>query len=600
LASIVLGCAGDSTRSSASDDGASSGSSGEPTTSGGASGIGGGTGTGAAPAGATNMGGSSQDGGSASGGDAASGANTGGTDDDAGAGSGGEAASGGTGVDCDEGGGDDAPDAPVGPPPAGYLVYIAEVPGLGEHVFHVRVDGDGIHAPLKLTPDFADDDLGYLVIPHRPATIYVTGNAQDGRHLYLVDFDANAASEPVLLNPPDPSGRDTNAIDSYGLSPDGRLLHFIRRGGVHITNLEEATPTDAESVGEYDRAGIVGWSGRRLLFFAGESGDLMLADATSFPPSLARLVSTDPDSGSGSVSAMLSPDGSRSLYRRTFDTGESRWYWLDLTEGEPRPVQLSGALLGTPSIPWTKAWSPDSRYFVGDFAGLVLIDFEGSDARVISAGGAEDFTYASFSPDSRRLVYVARHYQSASYQIFGVDLSSGAPSSAFPLIRGTEEEQAIYGAQGMGPEWLSDSRYVHYYNPNAIYLADAWGCSGERKLFADAEGASIDLYLVRPASDRRRIAFFSEHWTPGDRNVYVADLDAEGDMDDPVLVSEPGGTTGFHELRFVDNDWLIYYEQDDENRRAMHIAPRDGSVPARSISGLDHDMRHTHWLPDPP
>lgn len=489
---------------------------------------------------------------------------------------------------------------PVGEPPNGYLVYLAETPDLGKQVFHVRLHDGVVSAPVRLTPDSGVD--GYSVVPQRRATITVTRGSDSGLRLTLVDFDESGATSSLPLPSSKPDAGEL--FSSYGTNSDGSLL--FASPGIRFFDLRPATPEPRDLSG-YRVTAAYGWSGDRLLFsgteMSGNERGWFSADASASPPAVSRLSPQTEDS----LVLSISPDKSRAIYPSKSASGEPSWYLLDLTVATPVPVQLTSTALRAPVSSGVSAWSPNSRYYVreGDSGVLVLVDAQDpSFGQVVSAPGATNFTFASFSPDSQRLVYVASHGGSETTQLYGVALGQNGPSAPYPLIRGTEEEQTAYVNQPGLLEWMYGSRYLVYLgqNPHGFYLADASGCSGRRVRFGSEQSELFTQNGFVPAPNARRAAFFSDFENPGgDTEVYVADIDDEGNWGEATRISSSDGGVGLaQELRFLTGDWLMFYAEGAERRPSLYLAPRDGSAPARLLSDPNDVVRYTTWLPDEP
>lgn len=494
---------------------------------------------------------------------------------------------------------------PVGPPPNGYLVYLAETQSLGKQVFHVRLHDGVVEPAVRLTPDAGVD--GFFVSPRRHATITVLAQEDASKLLTLVDFDASGPTGSLSLSALAPSG--TGAFDNYGLDSDGGMLFASRRSatGVAFFDLRPSTPSAPQQLSGYSLVSTYGWSGSRLLFSGTTAGitqnEIFAADPSASPPT-SKLLTAD-TTAAGPLGFSVAPNHERAIYRSKSASDATEWYLLDLTAAAPAPTQLTAATLTTPLATGVSAWSPDSRYYLVqvDPGGLVLVDVKDpSRAKVINAEGATKFTYASFSPDSQRLVYVASHGGSTTTQLYGVALGADGPSAAYPLIRGTDEEQTAYVTSPELLGWLYGSRYVYYLgqNPHGFYLADASGCSGRRSPYEPNAGEPIMQSLLRSAPNARRAAFFAEAASPGNSDLFVADVDEQGNWGAPTRISEPGGTSAAQELRFLDPDWLMFYEEDAEKHASMYLGPRDGSTPARLLSDPQDAVLFTYWVPDNP
>jgi hypothetical protein len=489
---------------------------------------------------------------------------------------------------------------PVGAPPNGYLVYLAETTGLGKQVFHVRLHDGVVSAPVRLTPDAGVD--GYSVIPQRHATLTATGPRDPGFRLTLIDFDESGAIGSLPL----PSSRadGSDLFSTYGTNSDGSLL--FASPGIRFFDLRPSTPAPQDLNG-YAITAAYGWSGSRFLFTGteastGEKG-WFSADVNASPP-VAKLLEAPMG---GAIGFAISPDKARAIYPSKSVNGETSWYLVDLAATTPAPVPLTSAALGAPVSSGISAWSPDSRYYVVEMdpGVLVLVDVtDPSGGRVVSAAGATHFTFASFSPDSQSLVYVASHGGAETTQLYGVALGQSGPSVAYPLIRGTEDEQTAYVNQPGLLEWMYGSRYLVYLgqNPHGSYLADASGCSGRRIRFRAEQSEPFTQNGFVPAPNARRAAFFSDFASPGGATeVYVADIDDEGNWGEAACISGSGGGVGLaQELRFLDGDWLMFYSEDAARHASMYLAPRDGSTPARLLSDPNDAVLHTTWVPDKP
>jgi hypothetical protein len=488
----------------------------------------------------------------------------------------------------------------VGPPPNGFFVYLAETANQGKQVFHVQVHGGLVAPAVRLTPDAGID--GYAVIPQRPAIITVTGQSDTGYRLTLVDFDQSGATSSLLLRSSSSAG-DGDLFSSFGTNSDGSFL--FASPGIRFFDLRPSTPTSQEVSG-YSVTTAYGWNGSRLLFSGRKAGTSdqgwFSADPGASPPVATLLTG----SLGGPLGFAIAPNKARAIYPSKSSSGDTTWYLLDLSAATPAPVQLTAAALRAPVTSGINAWSPDSRYYLVqvDPGGLALVDVEHpSRAQVISAEGATKFTFASFSPDSRRLVYVASHGGWQTTQLYGVALEPDGPSAAYPLIRGTEEEQTAYvNAPGLF-EWMHDSRYVSYLgqNPHAFYLADAYGCSGRRARLKSEQSQPFTQNGLTPAPNARRAAFFSDYESPGTgTRVYVADIDDDGTWGEPTRISGLVDTGLAQELRFLDGDWLMYYAEDAARHASMYLAPRDGSTPARLLNDPKDAILYSTWVPDPP
>jgi len=490
--------------------------------------------------------------------------------------------------------------SPVGPPPNGFFVYLAETASQGKQAFQVRVHSGVVAPAVRLTPDAGVD--GYAVIPQRPAIITVTGQTDAGYRLTLVDFDESGTTGSLPLRG-SASEADSDLFSSFGTNSDGSFL--FASPGVRFFDLRPSMPT-SQAVTGYHVTAAYGWTGSRLLFSGTKAGTgedgWFSADPGASPPAATLLTG----SIHGPLGFAIAPNQARAIYPSKSSSGDLTWHLLDLTAATPAPVQLTAAALRAPVTSGINAWSPDSRYYLVqvDPGGLVLVDVEHpSRAQVVSAEGATKFTFASFSPDSRRLVYVASHSGWQTTQLYGVTLEPDGPSAAYPLIRGTEDEQAAYVTGPNLFEWMHDSRYVFYLaqNPSAFYLADAYGCSGRRVRLKPEQSEPFTLNGIRSAPNARRAAFFSDYERPGTATrVYVADIDDEGSWGEPTRISGPGDAGLAQELRFLDEDWLMFYAEDAARHASMYLAPRDGSTPARLLNDPKDAILYTTWVPDPP
>lgn len=526
-----------------------------------------------------------------------------------GAGDGGTSATSGGGVGAagdpcaEEASGSDEAAGPVAPPPSGYFVYLAETASLGKQVFHVRIHEGVVEPPVRLTPDAGVD--AFMVSPSRHATITVAEQPDLGRLLTLVDFDEAGPTNSLLLNPV--SGDTPDTFNSYGLSPDGTRMFAGLGQDLLFFDLRPSVPAVHGRVSGYTVGGNYAWSGSRAVFFGTAAGStqrgVFMADPTTSPPTV-RLLTADAAVGAP-YQFFMSPTQERVVYYRKPPSGATTWYLIDLTAPQPAPVPLTSTALGTPavsSLGAVGAWSPDSRYYLAEVSpgGLVLIDTDDpSSGQVISVEGMTYFTYASFSPDSKRLIYVASKDRSVPTQLYGVALHDGAPGAPYPVIRGTPEEQAVTVNSRESFGWIHGSRYVYFVakTPSATHLADAFGCSGRSAAFESSTGHPLILNSVLSAPNARRAAFFAQY-SLEHQELFVANIDADGNWAAPTRLDEPNGERGDRELTFLDADWLMYYRANADARASLHLAPRDASVPARRLNDAEDAVLFTYWVPD--
>lgn len=514
------------------------------------------------------------------------------------AGSGGD--TGGSGGTAGTGGG--APS--VGPLPRGYLVYEGSGPESPPQVYRARTDENGIGEPLVVStnvPDGAALGAGMRRIPGTSSLFYaLTGGGEDA--LLLAKLHPTTTPDPVRLS--DPIASNENLLH-FGPNEDGsRFYYVVETPGesldqLYLVDLEGETPSSPEWItGPVDAVGHVGWSGAVYYYREiadNDDAELYRVDASSWPPAAPERLSTDANSEEGEVWARLSPDGTRVVYNRELSGGEVFWYVLDTTLATPVPVPLVGTALDVATSQFF--WSPNSAHVVAELAEPSRLDLEGaSPAGATSLWTAEstDVLEQVFSPSGDRLMFSLRQIDSDDY-IFVSDLAEGSHRGV-PLST-TDLTPRYAGNRAL--QWFPDSRFVAFalQDGTGPYVGDFEDPGAAPRSIA--EGAvGVTSFEVSPYGGH--VAFAAESEV-GQIDVFVVPVDVEARPGAVRRVSADNAlpfARVYSDPGFLDAEWLLFTEYEEDGPVRLFIAPVDGSVDAIEVGDPTLDKSSLIWIPD--
>ncbi|MGE3171726.1 MAG: TolB family protein [Planctomycetota bacterium] len=315
----------------------------------------------------------------------------------------------------------------------------------------------------------------------------------------------------------------------------------------------------------------------------------------------------------------LAPDGRRIAFLADLDTpGTPELYVRMLDGSDQEPTKVSGTLVANGFVNNSYAWSPDGRRlaFVAykdtlDAAELFVVDVPGGAPRKVSgtlvAGGSLDisdffrgttfgFSVIAWSPDNRHLAYLADQRVDDRIEVM------------ICTADGTRQ----WGAVGNDPP------------AGSIFATEfRWSPEGGRLAFdAPLRAADDDLYVVAatpgatpvpvalaqgPANifryewspDGTRLAFVDDRRSNFDSELFVVAADGSSD---PVPLSALQATDFQGEFRWSPDGTMIAFVADrpSTESRELFVAPATGgTVPATLTDNqVVSSAQDLEWSPD--
>jgi len=401
----------------------------------------------------------------------------------------------------------------------------------------------------------------------------------------------------------DPIDSTQNLIHQAANDDGTRFYYVVETPGetlthLYMVNLQGDTPSSPEWItGPVDRVGLVGWSGEVFYYReldADDDAEVYRVDSSTWPPGEPQLLSSDQNSGTGVVWARISPDGTRLVYNREVSASEVYWYLLDLDQENPTPELLDGTALSVATSQFF--WSPNSAHLVAELSQLTRLDLEGASSEggaAVWEGPQDEVNDWVYSPDGDRLL-LSVSSTSIDDHLFVADLTSTSPVGA-SLVTTSETPNYLSRLQ-----WLPDSRFVAFLmnGQSGPYLGDFENLGAAP--ISLAEGASgVTGLQVSPFGSY--VAFAADR--DGLADMFVVPVDAQGTPGDVRLVSTDNALPlagAYLDPNFLTDQWLLFYEADEEGDAQLFLAPVDGSQPTVPVSNPSHSPNEIAWLPDSP
>jgi len=350
-------------------------------------------------------------------------------------------------------------------------------------------------------------------------------------------------------------------IREPALSPDGKRVAFTALGRVWTMDLATRVPrrlTTAGSVVESAPA----WTpdGRSIVYATwtdGDGGDIHQVDAnggvprnlTRAPAMYARLNYT-PD-GSRLVFARaprrartLAVDDAGVQARTPAGAGSELGFelrWMPATGGTQTPITMVADVGLLPQGGYPHFTSDTSRVFFHDDVGLVSVQWDGSDRKVVLAGAAP---HTLLSPDGTRVLSRAgRRRQVYMFELPRVaDSLSIDPSIAAPVV----PVRRLTRAGGDFPTWSRDGKHVVWSSGSTLHLYDV--AQGDKTTTDSITGSAGRAAPPPPDTTTRRPggapADSTNRWAP----AYEA---ARHDVRIAVLADKPAGIVALRGGRII-------------------------------------------------
>jgi Tol biopolymer transport system component len=405
--------------------------------------------------------------------------------------------------------------------------------------------------PLQLSLAFAEGESvsSFEVSRSGERVVY---RLKDGtgkvRDLFLVDLNDGDPTVPVRINSPLPVA---GQIGDSWLSDDGQRIAYSTKesaeGGydLYAVDLSSVTPSvpkrlnQPPSVLETVSATTTPWLGASLLYTLTadiaaetEQSELYLADLTSWPPAAGIRISSDDETGEGTIVPWLSPDRSHLVYARGSATpGEPvRAFFVDgLPAAAAAPKPLVGEFL-SPLTDFRAIWAPDSAQLAyeadGATAATTDLFWLNPGAETLAArrlneelpAGGGVFGTEAWSPDSSKLVFAAQQPEPGKFKLMLATVDSEEPAALRPISEGIQPGQSVC-------EWSPDGRWV-------VFTSDVV-TAGTLELFAfdssdpNAARVRINTGLAAQGNGVRNVGFAPQ----GARLYYSAEQTSKGAYD---------------------------------------------------------------------
>jgi Tol biopolymer transport system component len=267
-------------------------------------------------------------------------------------------------------------------------------------------------------------------------------------------------------------------------------------------------------------------------------------------------------------------------------------------------------------------WSPDGRWFAlaGELTEqgtteLYAIDFSGDapgapvKLNPELVGGGDVSTFFEWSPDSKRLVYLADQDTNEVQELYVVDFGTGAPQAA----RKVNSSLPDGGSVKTGFAWSATSRWLAYTAetsssaPEELFAVDFSSGTPQVPITLNPELPVAGLVYPGPqwSPDGSKLAYVAEQDAVGVRELYVVDFTST--PGEPVKVNGALAAAGNVELdvRWSPDSSKLLYRADEEaaTRTELYLASFDGG----SLTGVDKvsgaitsggKVQAFRWAPD--
>jgi Tol biopolymer transport system component len=387
--------------------------------------------------------------------------------------------------------------SPLWSPDSTRLAYVTDAPGPNNHdLWIVRADGAGF---LDLTPD----DLNEGSASWSP----------DGSRLAFTSAPIlTAGTVSVEIVNADGTGRHVVAAGAKpAWSPDGKRIAYFAVDGLHVMNPDGSND---RFVAQTDEAGLGGapWS-----------------------------------------SASWSPDSTQIAYIRGINV-----FAVKANGSDARKLSQ----FGTPAlrIAASPSWSPDGRMIAFVVVGPATapqpqdiwdVHPDGSGLKRLSSYGFLD-SGATWTPDSRAIVYAAAKDRDGDVEIYSVDPDGGAPVDV--SNDRVWDEDPVVAPDGSKLAFVV--RYGSGFNSSDIWTLDL-ATGSRRNLTGSVPGLTVDARTVKPPNRlvlRSVTAGVDRSFGRPILRVDVHVQDAQGDDVENAILSVTTRARGLRPLKVRPSD----------------------------------------------
>ena len=500
-------------------------------------------------------------------------------------------------------GGDDAPDA--GPPPRFVRVFHTAKAGERTVVYATDVREGVVGDSVPVNPTSANprassgslggDSSGQLVTFLSSAAV---ANQSD---LTAVRFGAGGPGEPMAVNDDHGNRNEQHGLLQIQIKPDGSGAlyswgYFNSEGGggvdqFYFVDLSGAAPANPVALGG------MGWYSRSVLSLNGAKYAVS-SGVTATIVDVRGPVPSAPVPFSGTLireglihELALSPSGDRVAYLADGEVDEvNELYVADVSGATPGPARkVSGTLAANADAGHGFMFSPDGTklaFITGVGASaprwdLYVVDVTGAEpgqakkvnGQLVTGGSVGSGFFIStpsqfrFSPDSKRIAYVADERVDELHELFVADVSGDVPGMPLrisgSLVSGGDVSSFQFSPDGEGLSFTADAQRdevldLFYVDLRAATPSAAQRVNGELIAAGDVANPTFaNDPVVGFSRDGRWLAFSADGVVDGRFDVLVSDV-SNGVVRDTIPVWQASSTSTVKRLAFSAGGALVW------------------------------------------
>lgn len=449
----------------------------------------------------------------------------------------------------------------------------------------------------------------------RTAIIQALGQGEDWQ-VYVLRIDEGVPSAPLPIG-------GTGEEGEFFVKPDGSGLVFgvgigldlfAQYNYVDLTGTSPGEPIPLGG-GEFVSRGVMSASGSRFAFH--ENGAAYVVDLTAQTPSAALRASPEPVSDGNILSTLvLAPDGSRLAYVGDLAANGVDELWVVAITGDgpgaaeraSGPMVTGGDVAHRSTLSPLHAFSPDGRklVYIADQESdgvpeLYIVDVGGTGPGTplkVNGAFAPDGEFRTngiepdyaFTPDSKALVYMADQRSDEVEELFVVDISGPAPAppqrvSGALAAGGDVTTFAISGA-GNGMAYTADQRAD---GVTELFFVDLSGANPSApRVVNQALPSGGDVVTAVPStfsSDGLLLAYAADANSDQHFELFVSSV--ESGQPAPSVSVQPmdGPTRAVHQAAFASPTSMLFVGRQDSSSGNLWFARlADESIQAERVN----------------